>query len=153
MSGSLPFGAPEAGLARRGFLSWLSRVFLGLWALGGTAAITAYLRPPEKHESSSDRVVRVGLLDDLRIGEARMIRHGVAPFFVIRLDDSRVVAMSAVCTHVRCILGFDREKRAIVCPCHGGRFDLSGNVLSGPPQRSLPSYSVSVRAGEIFVRV
>lgn len=148
-----PSTAPGAEPGRRGFLGWLTRVFLGLWAVGGFGAIAAYLRPPEKHDSGSDRVVRVGTLDELRIGEARMVRHGVTPFFVIRLDETRVVALSAVCTHVRCILGFDREKKAIVCPCHDGRFDLAGNVLSGPPQRPLPTYSVSVRAGEIFVRV
>ena len=138
---------------RRGFLAWLSRIFLGLWAVGGGAAIAAYMRPPEKHDSGSERVVSVGQLDEFRIGEARMVRHSVTPFFVVRLDETRVVAMSAVCTHVRCILGFDRDKKVVVCPCHDGRFDLAGNVLSGPPQRPLPTYSVSVRAGEIFVRV
>lgn len=147
-----PSGTPGTGTGRRGFLGVLTRLFLSFWAIGGAAAIAAYLRPPEKHDSS-ERVVRVGLLEDFRIGEARMVRHGVSPFFVIRLDETRVVAMSAVCTHVRCILGFDREKKAIVCPCHDGRFDLAGNVLSGPPQRPLPTYSVSLRAGEIFVRV
>lgn len=145
-------GGPGAASDRRGFLTWMSRVFLGLWAVGGGAAIAAYMRPPEKHDST-ERVVRVGLVDDFRIGEARMVRHGVTPFFVVRLDEARIVAVSAVCTHVRCILGFDRDKKTIVCPCHDGRFDLSGNVLSGPPQRPLPTYSVSVRAGEIFVRV
>jgi cytochrome b6-f complex iron-sulfur subunit len=146
-------GGSEVANERRGFLGWLTRIFLGLWGVGFIAAIAAYLRPADQHESGSERVVRVGLLDEFRVGEARMVRHGVTPFFVIRLDETRVVALSAVCTHVRCILGFDREKRAITCPCHDGRFDLSGNVLSGPPQRPLPTYSVSVRAGEIFVRV
>jgi cytochrome b6-f complex iron-sulfur subunit len=64
-----------------------------------------------------------------------------------------VVAASAVCTHVRCILGFDRERRGLVCPCHDGRFDLNGNVLSGPPPRPLPIYEVSIRAGEVFVHL
>ena len=146
-------GRTGASDGRRGFLVWLTRSFLGLWAVGGAAAITAYMRPPERHGSNSENVVRVGLLDGLRVGEARMVRHGVTPFFVIRLDGARVIAVSAVCTHVRCILGFDREKKASVCPCHDGRFDLAGHVLSGPPQRPLPTYSVSIRAGEIFVRV
>jgi cytochrome b6-f complex iron-sulfur subunit len=142
-----------ARITRRGFLTWLNRAFLGLWALGGAGVVAAYLRPPERPEAGSERLVRVGMLDELAIGEARLMRHGITPFYVIRLDGQRVVALSAVCTHVRCILGFDRERRALVCPCHDGRFDLSGNVLSGPPPRSLPSYSVSVRAGEVFVRV
>ena len=146
-------GGPGAGTGRRGFLKLVTRTFLGLWGVGFLGAIGAYLRPDEGHESTSERVVRVGLLDDLRIGEARIVHHDITPFFVIRLDQTRVVALSAVCTHLRCILGFDRAKHTITCPCHDGRFDLSGNVLSGPPKRSLPTYSVSVRAGEVFVRV
>jgi len=148
-----PGAAADARTTRRQFLGWLNRAFLGLWALGGAGVVAAYLRPPERHEAGAEGLVRVGMLDDLRIGEARMVRHGISPFYVIRLDAERVVALSAVCTHVRCILGFDHERRALVCPCHDGRFDLSGNVLSGPPPRPLVTYPVSVRAGEVFVRV
>jgi cytochrome b6-f complex iron-sulfur subunit len=136
---------------RRRFLSWLSRAFLGLWGLGAAGVVGAYLKAPERGEGIAERTVRVGMLDELVIGEGRLVRHGVTPFYVIRVDAARVVAMSAVCTHVRCILGFDRERRALVCPCHDGRFDLAGNVLSGPPPRPLASYRVSIRAGEVFV--
>jgi len=149
--GATPGGAPENG-SRRQFLAWLSRGFLGLWALGGIGVVTAYLGSNEGSEGGG-RLVHVGPFDQLRIGEIRLVRHGVTPFFVIRTNETNVVAMSAVCTHVRCILNVDREHRTIVCPCHEGRFDLKGNVLSGPPPRPLPSYEVSMRAGEVFVRV
>jgi cytochrome b6-f complex iron-sulfur subunit len=146
---SQPGGAPTT---RRAFLTNLSRAFLGLWALGGAGVVAAYMKAPERGEGSG-RLVRIGTLDELRIGEARLVRHGVTPFFVIRTNETQVLALSAVCTHVRCILNYDRERRTIVCPCHDGRFDLSGNVLSGPPPRALPTYEVSLRAGEVFVRV
>lgn len=147
--------APAAGepASRRTFLTWLSRAFLGLWGLGAAGVIGAYLRAPEHHERVAARLVSAGLLDDFKIGEGRLVRHGVSPFYVVRLDAERVVALSAVCTHVRCILDFDRERRVIVCPCHDGRFDLAGNVLSGPPPRPLPTYTVSVRAGEVYVHL
>ena len=138
---------------RRRFLTWLSRAFLALWGLGAAGAVAAYLRAPERRDRIAERMVRVGLLEDLRIGEGRLVRHGETPFYVVRLDASRVVALSAVCTHVRCILGFDRERMGLKCPCHDGRFDLSGNVVSGPPPRPLTSYQVSVRAGEVFVHL
>ncbi|OGF14874.1 MAG: hypothetical protein A2W00_05865 [Candidatus Eisenbacteria bacterium RBG_16_71_46] len=144
---------PDGPTSRRGFLTWLTRAFLGLWGLGAAGVIGAYVKAPERGERIAQRLVRVGLLDDLRIGEGRLVRHGITPFFVVRLDQSRIVALSAVCTHVRCILGFDRERRILVCPCHDGRFDLAGNVISGPPPRALPSYTVSVRAGEVFVQL
>lgn len=148
-----PSPPSDASTSRRWFLDWLARAFLGLWGLGGAAAVAAYLKPPEHSAGIAQRLVRVGLLEDLKIGEARLVRHGVTPFYVVRLDASRIVALSAVCTHVRCILGFDRERGALVCPCHDGRFDLAGNVLSGPPPRPLPNYTVSVRAGEVYVHL
>lgn len=143
----------ESGPGRRQFLRTLSGAFLGIWALGGAGALAAYMRAPEEDHSSTDRIVRIGRLEDLRIGEARLVRHGVSPFFVIRTGAEQVIALSAVCTHVRCILDYDHERRGLVCPCHDGRFDLNGNVVSGPPPRALPTYEVSTRAGEVFVRV
>jgi cytochrome b6-f complex iron-sulfur subunit len=137
---------------RRRFLTVLSQAFLALWGLGAAAVVGAYLKAPEKRERDAGRMVSAGLLDDYRVGEGRLVRHGVTPFYVVRLDATRVLALSAVCTHVRCILGYEPARRTLVCPCHDGRFDLSGNVLSGPPPRPLPSYPVSVRAGEIFVQ-
>ena len=115
--------------------------------------IAAYLKPRSRGERVAERTVSAGPLEALRIGEARLVRHGTAPFFIVRLDAVRVIALSAVCTHLRCILDFDRERRGLVCPCHAGRFDLAGNVLSGPPPRPLASYEVSVRAGEMFVHL
>ena len=138
---------------RRRFLTLLSQAFLALWGLGAAVVVASYLKAPEKRAREAGRMVSAGLLDDYRVGEGRLVRHGVTPFFVVRLDATRVVALSAVCTHVRCILGFDAARKALVCPCHDGRFDLTGNVLSGPPPRPLPSYAVSVRAGEIFVHL
>ena len=143
----------ESGPRRGQFLRKRSGAFLGSWALGGAGALAAYMRAPEEDHSSTDRIVRIGKLEDLRIGEARLVRHGVSPFFVIRTGAEQVIALSAVCTHVRCILDYDHERRGLICPCHDGRFDLNGNVVSGPPPRALPTYEVSTRAGEVFVRV
>lgn len=146
---------PASGDAgdRRHFLKWLSGAFLSLWALGGAGALAAYLKSPKRNEASAERIVSVGRLEDLRVGEARLVQHGVTPFYVLRTDATRVIALSAVCTHMRCILKFDRERHGLLCPCHDGRFDLNGHAISGPPQRALPSYEVSTRAGEVFVRV
>jgi cytochrome b6-f complex iron-sulfur subunit len=145
--------APGSGGERRQFLKWLSGGFLSLWALGGAGALAAYLRPPDRNEASAERIVSIGRLDNLRVGEARLVQHGITPFYVLRTDASRVIALSAVCTHMRCILRYDRERHGLLCPCHEGRFDLNGNAISGPPQRALAVYEVSTRAGEVFVRV
>jgi cytochrome b6-f complex iron-sulfur subunit len=147
--------APSAGASgsRRQFLDLLIKAFFGLWGLGFVGAMGAYLRAPERERRIAERTVRVGTLDELRVGDAKLVRHGPTPFYVVRLDAERVIAVSAVCTHVRCILDFDRSRKGFACPCHDGRFDLSGAVISGPPPRPLPNYSVQVRAGEVYVQI
>jgi glycine/D-amino acid oxidase-like deaminating enzyme/nitrite reductase/ring-hydroxylating ferredoxin subunit len=48
-----------------------------------------------------------------------------------------VRAVSAVCTHMGCIVRWNTAERSWDCPCHGSRFDTSGQVLDGPAARNL----------------
>ena len=53
------------------------------------------------------------------------------------------VAFSALCTHEGCVVGYNSTTYQFQCPCDGGVFDISGNVLSGPAPTALPSYTVT----------
>ncbi|MEZ0327534.1 MAG: FAD-dependent oxidoreductase [Fimbriimonas sp.] len=49
-----------------------------------------------------------------------------------RDENEELHAVSAVCTHMGCILAFNNAERSWDCPCHGSRFDTDGTVLHGP---------------------
>jgi len=49
----------------------------------------------------------------------------------------KVTALNPVCTHAGCIVNFNAAEKSWDCPCHGGRFDLDGKVLTGPPRKDL----------------
>jgi cytochrome b6-f complex iron-sulfur subunit len=134
---------------RRRFLVWLTRSFLALFAW----VIGAFLSPPTSRRSLAERVLRAGRDDSLGMGDAVLIRHGREPVFVIRTDNGALVGLSAVCTHLHCVLEWDGAQENLVCPCHEGAFDLNGNVLKGPPPRSLTRYRVETRLGEIFIHL
>ncbi|MFQ5876457.1 MAG: ubiquinol-cytochrome c reductase iron-sulfur subunit [Acidobacteriota bacterium] len=142
----------EGTARRRTALRWLIRGFLSLWGLGGAFLGLSFLRAPSAERRPSERLVRCGPVSTLPVGGARFVRHGTRPLFVLRVSESEVLALSAICTHLRCVLRWDRDSQTLVCPCHSGAFDRGGNVLSGPTKRPLPRYEAEVRADEIVVR-
>ena len=50
-------------------------------------------------------------------------------------DDRGLYAVSAVCTHLGCVIR-DTET-GFACPCHGSRYDADGRVIGGPAPRGL----------------
>jgi Rieske Fe-S protein len=51
---------------------------------------------------------------------------------VHRDEQGAAHAVSAVCTHLGCIVAWNDAERTWDCPCHGSRFEIDGTVLQGP---------------------
>jgi cytochrome b6-f complex iron-sulfur subunit len=147
-----PQGEGGEVLERRTALGWLIKGFLSLWALGAAAVGVSFLKAPEQEKRPSEGQVRCGSFSALAVGEARFVRHGSDPIFVVRVSDTQVLALPAVCTHLRCVLKWDPAAQNLLCPCHNGAFDRNGNVLSGPPTRPLAPYRAEIHADEVVVR-
>ena len=59
------------------------------------------------------------------------------------------IAVAQTCTHQGCTITYARGNQSFACPCHGGTYDLNGNVTAGPPPYPIKRYSVT-RAGNIL---
>ena len=77
-------------------------------------------------------------VDELKPGEAALVRHGLRKVAAFRDDDGRLYLRSATCTHLGCIVHWNGLERVWDCPCHGSQFAPDGTVLSGPATAPLP---------------
>lgn len=72
--------------------------------------------------------------------------------FVVSSPEGPMV-FSATCSHLGCLVNYHKEKREFICPCHGGRYDLTGKNIAGPPPAPLTRLPVKVQGGVLFVGV
>ncbi len=80
----------------------------------------------------------VDSVEKIRAGDGAVLRKGLSKVAVYRDDDGVVHSMSAVCTHLGCIVTWNASEKTWDCPCHGSRFDAVGSVINGPANRDLP---------------
>lgn len=76
-------------------------------------------------------------LADLQPGEGAIVDSDGRKLAAYRDPAGDVQALSPICTHLRCVVEFDRTKQEWKCPCHGSRFALDGTVVKGPARRPL----------------
>lgn len=134
------------------------RRFINLF-FGGSflATLAAFLYPvinyilPPKQAEAVQKKVAAAKVGDVPPNAAKIFKFGSAPAILINTQEGNLLAFSAVCTHLTCTVTYEADTGTLYCPCHNGRFDLSGSVISGPPPRPLEAYDVEVVGDDIFV--
>ena len=66
-------------------------------------------------------------------------------------ENTQYVALSSRCMHLGCPVRYIPAAERFVCPCHGGVYDFTGQVVSGPPVRPLDRFYTRVRNGLVEI--
>ena len=65
----------------------------------------------------------------------------------------QINVMSNHCAHLGCPVRWFPDRSEMLCPCHGGIYDINGGLLAGPPPQDLFKYDFEIREdGGIYVR-
>ena len=84
-------------------------------------------------------------------GEAKFFDLQGASAVLVRKESGDLVVLSAVCTHLGCIVQWRRERQDFLCPCHAGSYTADGAVSAGPPPRPLARIPFTVVNGTITI--
>ena len=73
----------------------------------------------------------------LRKDEGTIVKIHGDTYGAYRDGHNRLLLVSAKCTHMGCTVKWNNDEKTWDCPCHGGRYTFTGEVLNGPPNRPL----------------
>ena len=76
-------------------------------------------------------------LKDLGPDQGRILKINGQKVAAYRDGKGEVTLCSPVCTHLQCIVHWNKAERSWDCPCHGSRFKPDGAVISGPAEEDL----------------
>jgi Rieske Fe-S protein len=87
-------------------------------------------------------------LDQVPAGGGLVVES--AKVVLVKDAQGAVLGFSAVCPHQGCTVG-SVEAGAIVCPCHGSRFDVAtGAAVQGPATTGLAKVPVVVKGDSVY---
>jgi menaquinol-cytochrome c reductase iron-sulfur subunit len=69
--------------------------------------------------------------------------------WIRRTAPDKLVALSAICPHLGCAIGWDGSAGNFLCPCHDSRFSVAGDKLTGPSERGMDELPLAVVDGRL----
>ena len=117
-----------------------------LWLLGG---FVFFFIPNTGGGAGGGIIAKDALGDDVKGADwakkypfpSRSLVQGLkgdAHYLIVKQDGSlEDYAINAVCTHLGCVVPWNRAANKYMCPCHGSQYDPTGKVIRGPAPLSL----------------
>ncbi|MGB5550867.1 MAG: ubiquinol-cytochrome c reductase iron-sulfur subunit, partial [Thermoanaerobaculia bacterium] len=131
--------------SRRRFLNWFLGTAAGALTVAVLYPVLRFVSPPEVPEASTNQV-EAGPTNDAELLEKgfKIVRFGADPVILVRLSETEYRAFAGTCTHLDCIVEFQKDKQRIWCNCHNGEYNLHGQVVAGPPPKPLEPFKVDL---------
>jgi cytochrome b6-f complex iron-sulfur subunit len=139
--------------SRRSFLTvlWAGLGIVGLVEFAGL--VLAYLGGSKRHHKGDqkDIIVEAGQVEQFPLNSVTaFVRER---FYLCRLEDGGILAVSRKCTHLGCTVPWREKERQFACPCHASAFDIRGEVISPPAPRALDIYPLTIENNLVKVNV
>src|SRR5207248_8450534 len=116
---SAPSRNREGAMNRRTLINWFLSTSIGALVLAVVYPILRFVTPPKIAEANTNQV-EAGLVNDPQLLEKgyKIVHFGADPVILVKASDNDFRAFSATCTHLDCIVGFQKEQTRIYCNCH-----------------------------------
>lgn len=81
-------------------------------------------------------------LVELAPGDSKVVKYEGATIALHKDEHGNLHALHSECTHMKCTIAWNAAESSWDCPCHGARFSVDGEVLTGPASTNLETVSI-----------
>jgi glycine/D-amino acid oxidase-like deaminating enzyme/nitrite reductase/ring-hydroxylating ferredoxin subunit len=74
---------------------------------------------------------------ELAVGEGKLVKYEGESLALYKDESGVMHAVNPACTHVKCAVAWNAAEKSWDCPCHGARYSVDGEVLTGPASQDL----------------
>jgi cytochrome b6-f complex iron-sulfur subunit len=149
----------DPNMTRREFLNYAWLASIALFSLE-TVALSLWFAFPNFKEGQFGGAFPIGdaatALPEVNSGPKSYVD---GKFWLINVDTEvngeprkGVLAIYKVCTHLGCLYEWVPITTRFECPCHGSKFQLSGDYIEGPARRSLDRFVIQAIAPDGSVK-
>lgn len=82
-------------------------------------------------------------LNDIPRDGGAVVEYNGEKLAIYKDAGGEIHALNPICTHAGCVVNWNMVEKSWDCPCHGARYDINGEVLTGPADRKLQKIEVS----------
>ncbi|XP_061336809.1 cytochrome b6-f complex iron-sulfur subunit, chloroplastic [Gastrolobium bilobum] len=142
-----PDRVPDMG--KRELMNLLLLGAISLPSAGMLIPYATFFAPPGAGSSTGGTVAKDAVGNDV-IAEQWLKTHapgdrtltqglkGDPTYLVVEKDGTLATyGINAVCTHLGCVVPWNRAENRFICPCHGSQYNDQGRVVRGPAPLSL----------------
>jgi menaquinol-cytochrome c reductase iron-sulfur subunit len=155
--------SPSNSISRREFIKMATAVIAAVFGAGIGFPTISYLVSPALRKQAAEEWIHLGTIENIPIGiptflsfirteengwENTVTSYGV---FAVRKDETNIIVLSNICTHLGCHVTWHSDIKEYVSPCHDGHFDINGKVTFGPSPRPLDEYQTKVEQGNLSI--
>ncbi|CAM9241082.1 unnamed protein product [Ectocarpus fasciculatus] len=137
---------------------------IGVNVLGLAVPYIAFFVPPGGGGSGGGVTAKDAIGNEVTV-ESWLATHGVGSrelaegikgdaTYLVVTEDKKVqdYGIVAVCTHLGCVVPWNKAENKFMCPCHGSQYDFTGKVIRGPAPLSLALSHVEEVEGKVVFK-
>jgi len=82
-------------------------------------------------------------INEIPTNKGKIVEVNKTPLALFN-NGGKLMAFSTTCTHQGCDIEWNDSENTWDCPCHGSRYESTGNVINGPAELPLNPIAIKI---------